>query len=301
MFGLLLAGRPPVQGGGGGGSPLLLDTLGSAYKAAYSTRKVRAGHAGPCLNVRRGSDNASTDIGFSSGWADIAALTTFAGSASVFVTKWYDQSGNGNDAVQATSTNQPRIVNAGAVDNFGDSNSRPCIVFGGASQALRVTMTTGRTDTRTGSFAVASGGTAGSQRLLSTTGNGTTADYNTNGVINAIIQDAAQFGIFLTAFYNGTFYSGPNWSASTRNQAANYIDGGNTLHGTVNGGTPALVGGFTASIAEPRTVTIGNSATPDAGSGWIGRVCEILYFADAPATGDEAAARTSQQTAFGTG
>jgi hypothetical protein len=30
-----------------------------------------------------------------------------------FVTKWYDQSGNGNDAVQATAAKQPKIVDAG--------------------------------------------------------------------------------------------------------------------------------------------------------------------------------------------
>ena len=32
-----------------------------------------------------------------------------------FVQTWYDQSGNGNDAVQATAANQPKIVNAGAL------------------------------------------------------------------------------------------------------------------------------------------------------------------------------------------
>jgi hypothetical protein len=32
-----------------------------------------------------------------------------------FVETWYDQSGNGNDAVQATAGNQPKIVNAGAL------------------------------------------------------------------------------------------------------------------------------------------------------------------------------------------
>ena len=32
-----------------------------------------------------------------------------------FVETWYDQSGNGNDAVQATAANQPKIVNAGSL------------------------------------------------------------------------------------------------------------------------------------------------------------------------------------------
>ena len=36
-----------------------------------------------------------------------------------FVSKWYDQSGNGNDATQATTTSQPKIVDAGALVTGG--------------------------------------------------------------------------------------------------------------------------------------------------------------------------------------
>jgi hypothetical protein len=39
-----------------------------------------------------------------------------------FVTKWYDQSGNGNDAVQTTAANQPKIVESGVlVTRNGDA------------------------------------------------------------------------------------------------------------------------------------------------------------------------------------
>jgi hypothetical protein len=46
-----------------------------------------------------------------------------------FVETWYDQSGNGNDAVQATAANQPKIVNAGALLNE--------LVFDGSNNFLR--------------------------------------------------------------------------------------------------------------------------------------------------------------------
>ncbi len=36
-------------------------------------------------------------------------------SSSGFVETWYDQSGNGNDAEQATAGNQPKIVNSGSL------------------------------------------------------------------------------------------------------------------------------------------------------------------------------------------
>jgi hypothetical protein len=59
-----------------------------------------------------------------------------ASPASAYVAKWYDQSGNGNNAVQATTTNQPRIVNAGVIDM---QNSLPSIHFDGSSQYLTAT------------------------------------------------------------------------------------------------------------------------------------------------------------------
>ena len=50
---------------------------------------------------------------------DMDALAAHVGGSSGNVTTWYDQSGNGRDATQATAGNQPRIVNAGVVDAAG--------------------------------------------------------------------------------------------------------------------------------------------------------------------------------------
>ena len=55
---------------------------------------------------------------------------------SAYVTKWYDQSGNGNDAVQATAGNQPRIVNAGVLEV--DANGKPCISYAITANRLDV-------------------------------------------------------------------------------------------------------------------------------------------------------------------
>lgn len=49
---------------------------------------------------------------------------------SASVTTWYDQSGNGRNAVQATPANQPRIVNAGVVNL---KNGRPSLSFSGSN------------------------------------------------------------------------------------------------------------------------------------------------------------------------
>ena len=110
-----------------------LDKLGltsfSPSVAAFSIRQLSNAYSGPLLNVRRSSDNAQQDIGFDAGGnLDQAALLAFVGAGNGFVTIWYDQSGNGYNAVQATAANQPRIVNAGVVEI---KNGKPAIFLNG--------------------------------------------------------------------------------------------------------------------------------------------------------------------------
>jgi hypothetical protein len=51
-----------------------------------------------------------------------------------FVETWYDQSGNGKDAVQTTAANQPKIVSAGSL--VVDSSGVPELEFDGSNDAL---------------------------------------------------------------------------------------------------------------------------------------------------------------------
>jgi hypothetical protein len=105
-----------------------LDKAGSPSAkpvTAYSLRQLGSNYAGKAIQVRRGSDNTTQDIGFTSaGDLDTTALKTFAGSGNAYISIWYDQSGNGVNAIQATNASQPIIVNAGAV--YRD-NGRPVI------------------------------------------------------------------------------------------------------------------------------------------------------------------------------
>jgi hypothetical protein len=104
----------------------ILDSLSAASAAAFSTRKLRSAYAGACMNVRRSSDNAAQDIGFVNGALDTASLLAFVGANNGFVTTWYDQSGLGNNATQATAVNQPQIVASGVVTTAG---SKPALKF----------------------------------------------------------------------------------------------------------------------------------------------------------------------------
>ncbi|MGL4351069.1 MAG: arabinofuranosidase catalytic domain-containing protein [Plesiomonas shigelloides] len=109
--------RRVVMSFGGGGAPAapILDSLTAV--AAYSPRKLRTAYAGSAIRVRRSSDNTEADIGFSGNDLDTAALLSFCGAGSGFLVTRYDQVGT-NNQTQATTTLQPRIVNAGVLETL---------------------------------------------------------------------------------------------------------------------------------------------------------------------------------------
>jgi hypothetical protein len=103
----------------------LLDTYPGAA-VGYSLRKLRSAYSGSAIRVRRSSDNTEQNIGFVNNVLDTASLLTFCGAGNGFVTTWYDQSGNANNATQTTALNQPQIVSSGSLLLV---NSKPCISF----------------------------------------------------------------------------------------------------------------------------------------------------------------------------
>jgi len=117
----------------GGAVPILLDqSFATGATAAYSLRKLKSS-ATKAVRVREDASNTEIDIGFSGGTLDTTALLNHCGSANGFVTKWYDQSGNGNDVSNATASGQPQIVNSGSVIQ---ENGQPAIEFDGSDDFL---------------------------------------------------------------------------------------------------------------------------------------------------------------------
>ena len=109
----------------------LLDVYPSA-SSAYSVRLLLgARYDNALLRARRSSDNAEVDVFVDSNFelslsSNITSRTsgttlgTWAGANSAFVTTWYDQSGNNNNATQTTAANQPSIVVSGVLQtNLG--------------------------------------------------------------------------------------------------------------------------------------------------------------------------------------
>lgn len=105
---------------------------------AYGFRRLRTGYTtNKAVRIRRSSDNTESDIGFdANGDFDTSAFNTFIGAGDGFVKTWYDQSGNGLNATQATNANQPKVVLAaiggkpGAL--FGTGTAKALVVASGA-------------------------------------------------------------------------------------------------------------------------------------------------------------------------
>lgn len=108
-------------------APQLLDAYPSAA-AAYSLRNLSWAYGGPVARVRRSSD--STEQDFTATQVTDGTLTTFCGAGDGFVSRWYDQSGNGINATQATNANQPQIVLSGQLLTQG---GKAAIRFNGTS------------------------------------------------------------------------------------------------------------------------------------------------------------------------
>ena len=109
----------------GGGFTGLLDTYSGAA-AAYSLRQLSSTYSGDAIVVRRASDNTTQSIGFVDNELDTTSLESFCSGTDGFVTTWYDQSGSGNDAIQATATQQPPIVSSGSTIL---KNGKPALSF----------------------------------------------------------------------------------------------------------------------------------------------------------------------------
>ncbi len=110
-----------------------LTTVGIPAYTAYGLRKLGS-YSGPAITVRRSSDNATQNIGFSGAELDTTSLTNFVGSNTGYVTTLYDQSGNSRNLSQSTASNQPTIVDTGTLVS---KNGKPGIRFAGGAQSLQ--------------------------------------------------------------------------------------------------------------------------------------------------------------------
>lgn len=231
------------------GSTLPLDNVSGAV-GAYSLRKLRAAYTGAAIRVRRSSDSAERDIGFTSaGDLDTASLMSFVGSDHGLVRTWYDQSGNGNDGVSTTDAYQPYIILSGVLQMV---NGRPVVRYN--SDEIRLPMVVSDNMTLTGIYGLTTGigdATAGTSainmgRVFHADASGTANDFcvgvDSNGYPTGTVGNPD------TSVYAAASMQGPvpdnqiHWLAFTRDKTTSqfsiYSDRGSMS--TSNGNTASL-------------------------------------------------------------
>lgn len=129
----VIASSIQIGGGGSGasGNPGMLDSIvGGNPLPAYSTRYLLSTYTGYCMQIRRESDNAETNIGWVSDTLDTGSINSFCSGTTCYVRIWYDQTGAGFDAYAANEASNndamPIIYESGSVTKC---NARVAVKF----------------------------------------------------------------------------------------------------------------------------------------------------------------------------
>ena len=187
-----------------------LDTYTGAT-AAYSVRKLSSSYSGSCIEAYRVSDGATQNIGFdSAGLIDTAAIISFAGGGEVRVQTWYDQSGNGNNATNATPAGQPQIYDGSSVIT---TNGKPSLLH--ASDNNWLSRQTNITGTVTNFYVFIASDTnyslhGGGTNLLATSGSSSSAGTTTGLYINSVQFTGSTRDDLYTAFGTSQVLSSDN-------------------------------------------------------------------------------------------
>lgn len=229
-------------------------TRSTPAAVAYSLRLLSTTYPGAAIRVRRDNDNTTLDIGFdATGFLNVAALKSFVGSNNGYVSRWYDQSGSGNDAKQNDVSKQPIIVRAGVVERV---NALPAVYFGTANLATEklVIFTkaasmvgVAKGNNSTPSAFVTKTGTAAGNNLNYpgpfdytnsggefTVGNAATTTFNliqaANSTPKSIVNN--QVGLSRYSFVipaSGSYYNYVNGVQAGTQNVPGFMDGGNSL------------------------------------------------------------------------
>lgn len=237
----------------------------------YSMRLRNGAYVGPCCRVRRSSDNAEQDIGFDgNGWCDAVALAAFVGVNSGYVSVWYDQSGSGVHAVEATTTLQPGIVASGTITTMA---GKPALNFQAqGSGRLRVTP---------GVSAFGYGTAAFTWEAFAETANPVSASGANNPLINQrgsmTGADPAELYITDSSTTLIAWYYGSNINSSTTpavstqyHFAASYVGGAASALRVFLAGATVINSNITMNFGSTDELAIGMDT-----QSWRGRIGEI--------------------------
>lgn len=281
-----------------------LSSTGAA--GAYSTRLLRSGYAGAALNVRRASDNAQADVSFD-GTGNVSATSTvtitnagtsgllvgatlsfgsFYSGTTVYVTTWYDQSGNSRNITQATTSIQPTIVNAGSPVTI---SGKMGISLNGTNATMNIPLSSTLINAQ-GSFS-----TVHIQSTLQNNFNALLAWSNGSASAPGFgpLNSTGAFGLY-TTWNSPNLTLGPVVAGVPYVLNATWTGNGSSVTESRNGVTisGSLGSNFSQTIA---TGFLGHDAT----SYFSGTVSEVIIFSSPLSAADRQSLQSNQGTAFG--
>lgn len=234
-------------------------------KAVFSYYKLIAAYAGQWIRIRRTDTGAESDIPFTNGVGDLAAITTFVGTSAFTVVTRYNQASNG-DMTQTTAGLQP-VLKGDSYDVFpewyGVNGQRmPVTLVSGLAlnqtsteylvQKMSFNLTTNtRISVDSATTMYLNSGTTGTNSIV--IGDGTNALYTTalrmsskhlltgqfknadpsiryNGVKQTLTVTSGSAAAFTSKAYTIKYLYGDNGGNFRANEAASYaycIDAGN--------------------------------------------------------------------------
>ena len=223
-----------------------------------------------------------------------AATGALALDGNGFVTTWYDQSGNGRHALQATAGNQPRIVNAGVVEMMG---GRSAIRFVRSNNTVlnapAFTLATGR------QFMVA---TVFQQTVASAWARIWVAAGNN---FSQGFLGINSLGTFVLSIAGGSSTSAPLVSIAPTATSPVVVSQAFGTAGQapdvnavrVNGGTPAILSGQTGPLSTSG-YALGNNGSTNI-EGLDGYLPELIFVAGAATNANRITLEQSQGTYYG--
>ena len=248
---------------------LLSNATVNSKVVIYGMKLYRTEYTGPIIKVRRSTDNILQDFyATTTGTITTSAngggtsYATWLGSATGYVTVWYDQSGNGSNVVQNTNSMQPTLTTAGK------------LVFNGSTQFLEKAY---NSDVNTTNFTYIvsckcySPNDSYYQSPITTRGLGTGFTlykmpdnyfYHWNGVGNGGWE---------------TMSTGVTCVANTVYNIAGQYNG-STINTIVNGTTASSSMAITLNTTHPFRIGAGATESTTGYFFWNGEISTVMYF-----------------------
>ena len=198
-------------------------------------------------------------IGFTEGDAPSNfTVSNFKVLGSGFVETWYDQSGNGEDAVQETSGNQPKIVSAGALVADG-------IDFDGSNDRLNMPNDLIASINSASAFLVAKSDTISGSRIALALSHSTS---NFRFYAGALLSSKLNFG------YQNTALKIELSSADTNKHLFTSIAGSSNAEAFLDGTSKGTV----SSVDGKSTLSSGGIGSINSGNFWSGTIEEVIVY-----------------------